>query len=292
MNDLWQHIAGCISDLTGTSFQPETPHRLGGGCINSALRLADDRQQWFVKTNDAARFDMFDAEAAGLNAMADTGTIRVPRALCTGTHGANAYIVMEYIPPGSSGRHGQALAGERLAGMHRHTAGRFGWERDNTIGATPQANDWRDDWISFWREHRLGFQLELVGRNGHTSLQRHGEKLLDRFPALIEHDPVPSLLHGDLWGGNISFDQTGEPVIFDPAVYYGDREADLAMTELFGGFGDGFYQAYNAAWPLHEGYPVRKTLYNLYHILNHTNLFGGGYAGQAQGMIDRLLSEC
>ena len=176
--------------------------------------------------------------------------------------------------------------------MHRHTAERFGWERDNTIGATHQANAWREDWITFWREQRLGFQLELVGRHGYTGLQRHGERLLDRFQVLIDHDPLPSLLHGDLWGGNISYDNTGEPVIFDPAVYYGDHKADLAMTELFGGFGSDFYAAYRAAWPLDAGYPTRKMLYNLYHILNHTNLFGGGYAGQAQGMIERLLAAC
>ena len=292
MSELWQHIAARISELSGSPFSPAAPQHLGGGCINTALRLSDGGQSWFVKTNDAGRLAMFEAEAAGLNAMADTGTIRVPRALCTGTHGRHAYIVMEYIEPGPAGREGQRLAGERLAAMHRHTAPRFGWERDNTIGATHQPNDWRDDWIDFWREQRLGFQLELVGRNGYSSLQREGEKLLDRFGVLIDHDPAPSLLHGDLWGGNISYDSEGQPVIFDPAVYYGDREADLAMTELFGGFGSAFHDAYREAWPLDPGYETRKTLYNLYHILNHTNLFGGGYASQAQTMIDRLLAEC
>jgi len=292
MSDLWQHIATCISELTGRPFSPDTPRHIGGGCINTALRLSDGTRSWFIKTNNADRLDMFEAEAAGLNVMADTQTIRIPHVLCTGTHGRNAYIVMDYIEPGSSNRNGQNLAGERLAAMHRHTAPRFGWDRDNTIGATHQPNDWRDDWITFWRKQRLGFQLELVGRNGYASLQRSGERLLDRFHVLIDHDPLPSLLHGDLWGGNISFDNSGQPVIYDPAVYYGDREADIAMTELFGGFGTGFYAAYNAAWPMDSGYRTRKTLYNLYHILNHTNLFGGGYAGQAQDMIDRLLAEC
>ena len=292
MSDLWQHLAARISELTGEAFSPDTPSHVSGGCINTALRLRDGSQSWFVKTNDAARLDMFEAEAAGLNAMADTRTIRVPRALCTGTHGRNAYIIMEYTESGPAGRSGQQLAGERLAAMHHHTRDRFGWERDNTIGATLQPNAWRDDWIIFWREQRLGFQLKLVGRNGYPGLQRQGEKLLDRFHMLIDHDPAPSLLHGDLWGGNISYDQSGEPVIFDPAVYYGDREADIAMTELFGGFGSDFYDAYKNSWPLDVGYATRKTLYNLYHILNHANLFGGGYAGQAQGMIDRLLAEC
>ena len=293
MNDsLWQHIAARIGELGGNSISPDTPRHLGGGCINTALRLSDGEQDWFVKTNDASRLDMFEAEAAGLNAMADTGAIRVPRALCTGRFGRNAYIVMEHIAPGSGGRDGARLAGTQLAAMHRHTAGRFGWERDNTIGATHQPNGWREDWIDFWREQRLGFQLELVGRNGYPDLQRAGEKLLDRFHVMIDHAPLPSLLHGDLWSGNINYDHAGQPVIYDPAVYCGDREAEIAMTELFGGFGGAFYDAYNDAWSLDPGYRTRKTLYNLYHILNHTNLFGGGYAGQAQGMIERLFAEC
>ncbi len=289
---LWQHIAERIGEATGSDFRPQPPHHLGGGCINTALRLADGEQEWFVKTNSADRLAMFEAEAEGLAAMADTGTIRVPRPLLTGSHDGQSFIVMEYIASGGGGAGSQAAAGEQLAAMHRHMADRFGWHRDNTIGATHQPNDWRDTWIDFWREQRLGFQLDLAARNGYAHLKRLGEPLLERFPALIDHDPQPSLLHGDLWGGNIAFDREGQPVIFDPAVYYGDREADLAMTELFGGFGRDFYAAYQAAWPLDPGYTVRKTLYNLYHVLNHANLFGGGYAGQAQRMMERLLAEC
>ncbi len=288
---LWEHIAAHIGEASGHPFRAAPPRHLGGGCINTALRLSDGEHAWFVKTNGAERLDMFEAEAEGLAALADTDTLRVPRPLCTGTHDGQSYIVMEYIASGSAGANGQALAGERLAAMHRHTVERFGWHRDNTIGATHQPNAWRDDWIDFWREQRLAFQLELAARNGFPNLARRGELLLDRFAALIDHDPAPSLLHGDLWGGNITFDTNGQPVIFDPAVYYGDREADLAMTELFGGFGSDFYAAYRAAWPLDPGYRVRRELYNLYHILNHANLFGSGYAGQAQRMIDRLLAE-
>jgi fructosamine-3-kinase len=177
--------------------------------------------------------------------------------------------------------------------MHRVTQARFGWVQDNTIGSTPQINTPEEDWIVFWREHRLRFQLHLATRHGHGGrLRERGERLLDEFPRLFaEYQPAASLLHGDLWSGNYAYTREGEPVIFDPAVYYGDREADLAMTELFGGFGREFYAAYREAYPLDEGYAVRKTLYNLYHVLNHLNLFGGGYLSQAQGMIDRLLSE-
>ena len=172
-------------------------------------------------------------------------------------------------------------------------APRFGWPRDNTIGTTPQVNAWGDDWAEFFRDRRIAPQLALAARNGHGgALQRDGERLLAAIPALLAgHAPAPSLLHGDLWSGNAACLATGEPVIFDPAVYYGDREADLAMTELFGGFGADFYAAYRDAWPLPDGYERRRTLYNLYHVLNHLNLFGGGYGAQAETMIARLLAE-
>jgi fructosamine-3-kinase len=177
--------------------------------------------------------------------------------------------------------------------MHRVTGRSFGWRRDNTIGSTPQPNTPGNDWIAFWREQRLGFQLRLAERNGLSSaLQAKGERLLERLEAFFRgYAPAPSLLHGDLWGGNHGYTVSGEPVVFDPAVYYGDREADLAMTELFGGFGAGFYAAYKEVWPLDSGYAVRKQLYNLYHVLNHANLFGGGYASQAEAMMERLLAE-
>ena len=176
--------------------------------------------------------------------------------------------------------------------MHRTTRAEFGWVRDNTIGATPQPNTPDPDWVRFWARQRLGFQLALAARNGHGgALQRLGETLLGRLPDLLDHAPAPSLLHGDLWGGNLGYMRDGEPVIYDPAVYYGDREADLAMTELFGGFGGDFYAAYREAWPLDPGYASRRDLYNLYHVLNHLNLFGGGYLGQALNLLGRLLAQ-
>jgi fructosamine-3-kinase len=176
--------------------------------------------------------------------------------------------------------------------MHRCESGRFGWHRDNTIGSTPQINDPSDDWITFYRDHRLGFQYQLAADHGYGELMPSGQQLMDCLDQFFaDYKPRASLLHGDLWSGNYAIDQNGQPVIFDPAVYYGDREADLAMTELFGGFSARFYAAYNDAYPLDAGYKVRKNLYNLYHILNHLNLFGGGYLGQAERMTRQLLSE-
>ncbi len=286
----WQRIARHISQASGSPFVPDTVQELGGGCINRAVQLGDGRQSWFVKLNRASLFDMFEAEFEGLNEIDASNSIRVPRPLCVGTTGSEAYIVLEHLDLGPA-RNGQAKAGEQLAAMHRHHAGHYGWHRDNTIGATPQPNDWTAEWPTFWRLHRLGAQLELAARNGHGGhLQQLGEKLLEAVPALLDHAPQPSLIHGDLWGGNMAFDAQGEPVIFDPATYYGDREAEIAMTELFGGFESEFYAAYNATWPLDPGYPTRKQLYNLYHVLNHLNLFGSGYKPQAIGLMEGLLS--
>jgi fructosamine-3-kinase len=290
---LWHDIGDAISQATGRPFRVESRDGIGGGCINSAFRVSDGTQSWFVKTNRADLLPMFVAEAEGLNALADTDTIGVPRALCTGGSGDQSFIVMRHIDLGRGRSDGWREAGLQLAAMHRTASTRFGWHLDNTIGSTPQPNTWHDDWISFWREQRLGFQLREASRNGYTGrLQALGDTLLGKFELLIDHAPSPSLLHGDLWSGNLAFDADGAPVIFDPATYYGDREADLAMTELFGGFGQDFYEAYREAWPLDSGYPVRRNLYNLYHVLNHLNLFGGGYAGQAQRMMEQLLAEC
>lgn len=286
----WSAVEKAISQATGESFLIDERVPVGGGCINSAFRLTGEGQSYFVKVNDEHMRHMFDAEYAGLLELHNAQAIRVPQPIVVGESKGQAWLVLENMELGHGGN--SRMAGEQLALMHRHQAQQYGWSIDNTIGSTLQINHQEDEWVRFWSEYRLGFQLELAVRNGFAGhLQQQGEKLLEGIHLLMDHDPVPSLLHGDLWGGNIGYQSDGTPVIYDPAVYYGDREADIAMTELFGGFGADFYAAYNAVWPLDSGYAVRKTLYNLYHILNHANMFGGGYAGQAQGMIDRLLVE-
>ena len=286
----WTSITTAITEATGTPFASAQAQSVGGGCINRALRLDDGERRFFVKLNDARLLGMFEAEAAGLEEIAQSATLRVPRPICSGVAGSEAYLVLEHIDLGHSGD--SVMAGTQLAAMHRVTSDHFGWQRDNYIGATPQPNTPSGDWIGFWRDQRLGFQLELAATKGAgNKLRQRGEQLIELLPALLDHAPQTSLLHGDLWGGNLGYDTEGGPVVFDPALYYGDREADLAMTELFGGFDNHFYAAYEESWPLDPGYRTRKTLYNLYHILNHFNLFGGGYGAQASGMIDRLLAE-
>jgi len=289
----WADISAGITGACGSPFAIESRTPVAGGCINQCYRVAGSGRAYFVKVNSSERRAMFEAEAAGLAEIAATATTRVPAPLCTGANAEAAWLVVEHIEFGEATTRSMAQLGEALAAQHRVTARKFGWTTNNTIGATPQLNTQNADWLEFWRECRLGYQLDLAARNGAPgALLRKGERLAGGFAALFADRCVkPALLHGDLWGGNAGFDRTGTPVLFDPAVYYGDREADLAMTELFGGFSADFYAAYNAASPLEAGYEVRKQLYNLYHVLNHFNLFGGGYAVQAQTLVDRLLAE-
>lgn len=288
--DLWNAIAAEIGRACGAPFVLRGNRSVGGGCINATHVLDDGARRWFVKLNDAERLDMFAAEAAGLNEIAATYTVRVPQPLCHGVAAGQAFLVLEWLDLSGSGA--QDVLARQLAALHRVTREEYGWFRDNTIGSTPQPNEQSLDWMEFMCERRLGHQLDLAVRAGNRRLHRRGEELLDRMPDLFSgYTPAASLLHGDLWPGNCAVTAAGEPVLFDPAVYYGDREADLAMTELFGGFGPRFYAAYNEAWPLDAGYQVRKTLYNLYHVLNHYHMFGGGYGSQAERMIDQLLGE-
>lgn len=283
-------IADKIREKIGEAFVVESVRHAGGGCINDAIILTGSKKSFFVKLNQAHLLDMFEAEAAGLEEIRNSGAIRAPFPVISGIEGGRSFLVLEFISLGGAGS--LQGFGEQLATMHQHTSSSYGWHRDNTIGSTIQKNNRNDNWVDFWRDQRLTFQLDLAARNGQQTLKTQAMPLLENLALFFEgYSPQPSLLHGDLWSGNFGYDEEGEPVIYDPAVYFGDREADIAMTELFGGFGRDFYDAYEATYPLDSDYGVRKTLYNLYHILNHFNLFGGGYAGQALSMIQRLNSE-
>jgi len=287
----WQHIEQSIQSAIGSAFIIHNQHSIHGGSINRAYRIDSRDRSFFVKLNSFDSLPMFEAEAAGLAELAYGAVIRVPAVICSGQALGQAWLVLEYIE--LTGAPAPCLLGRQLAALHRVESGSFGWWRDNTIGSTLQYNACMDDWPEFYRERRLRVQFDLAASHGFTgSLQLKGERLMANLDTFFgNYNPQASLLHGDLWGGNCAFDRHGEPVLFDPAVYYGDREADLAMTELFGGFSADFYAAYQQVWPLNEGYVVRKDLYNLYHILNHANLFGASYIGQAESMLDRLLAE-
>lgn len=289
---MWESIEQSIFAATGVRTGLRGGEAIGGGCINAAMRLQGDTQGYFVKLNQPPLVSMFEAEAAGLAELHQTGAIRVPEPIAFGADHKHSWLVLEYIDFGTPDGDTAAL-GEQLAALHRVRGKNFGWERDNTIGSTPQINTPDSDWARFFACHRLGYQLELAESRGlnHRTIES-GQRLAENTGAFFTgYQPQPSLLHGDLWGGNWAVDTSGQPVIFDPAVYYGDRETDIAMTELFGGFGSAFYSAYQAAWPLDPGYSVRRNLYNLYHVLNHYNLFGGGYADQSDRLIGQLLAE-
>ena len=249
-------------------------------------------RQTFLKRLPLSERWRLDAEADGLERLARAGAIRVPRILGQGSSSVEAWLELEWFDLRVADAGSDARMGAALARLHAVAGSRYGLDRDNAIGRSPQPNAPADDWGDFWRDRRLGFQLDRAAEGGHGGrLQDRGRRLIERIPAFFAgYRPLPSLLHGDLWTGNRAMLADGTPVVFDPAVYYGDREADLAMTRLFGGFGARFYQAYAAEWPLDAGADSRRDLYNLYHVLNHLNLFGGGYRMQAESMIDRLLA--
>jgi fructosamine-3-kinase len=241
----------------------------------------------FRKSGPESSLPVFEAEAAGLEAIRATGEVRVPRVIDVGAANGESWLEIEHLALQSPSPETAARFGVQLARLHRHTEDRYGWHRDNTIGRTPQINEWSDDWVAFFREHRLGYQVSLAERNG-FDLRAAGERLSARLPDLFaDYEPAASLTHGDLWAGNWG-SVGGEPVVFDPAVCYGDRESDIAMTMLFGGFGREFYAAYEEEWPMAAGHEKRLKLYQLYHVLNHLNLFGSSYLGRARRLFDEL----
>jgi protein-ribulosamine 3-kinase len=263
-----------------------------GGCINDCYRWQTVNGPVFVKRCPLDRQWMLDAERDGLGRLAAADAVAVPGVLAAGQAGEEAFLVLEWLDLVSADEAADARLGAALARLHGCTGPCFGLERDNAIGATPQRNGLRENWPAFWRDSRLGVQLDLAAKNGHGGrLQERGRRLMELVDRFFRgHSPRPSLLHGDLWNGNRAMRRDGAPVVFDPAVYYGDAEADLAMTALFGGFGRRFEETYASVHPAAAGASERRDLYNLYHVLNHLNLFGGGYRAQAESMIDRLLA--
>jgi len=290
-NSLLESIRNGLNESVGEPDELRWARDLPGGDINQAGLIQSAADRWFVKYRSNAPAGMFEAEAKALNEIAASGCIKVPNPVAWGTENGTAWLVLEYLeltPRGPA-----ALLGEQLAALHAVTSGSHGWSMDNYIGTTPQLNRRCGNWTEFWRQCRLQPQLAMARNHGFGSrLIDRGERLLEVLEQLMrDHAPVASLLHGDLWAGNKAFTTTGQPVIFDPASYYGDRETDIAMTELFGGFEAAFYAAYQAHAALPAGYPLRRELYKLYHVLNHLNLFGGAYLNRCENIIDNLLAQ-
>ena len=290
-HDLLESIRAGLSAVLGEVTELRWIRNLPGGDINRAALICSGSTNWFLKYHQGAPEGMFAAEALALMEISQTGCIRVPSPVAHGSDGSTAWLVLEYLqltPSGSAER-----LGEQLAAMHKVNHDRYGWPRGNYIGTTAQLNTGSDDWAVFWRDCRLKPQLTMAQTAGYGArLSNSGEQLLQSMDQLMDgHQPDAALLHGDLWAGNKAFITDGQPVLFDPASYHGDRETDIAMTELFGGFEADFYSAYQAHFPLPDGYGLRRDLYNLYHILNHLNLFGEAYLSRAENMISKLLAQ-
>ena len=285
-------LNAAIGEFCGSACAIEHFAEVGGGSISRTLVVHTGRARWFVKIDRAERGALLVAEADGLKVLAACPAIRVPRVVGHGVCGNQAYLVLEHLQL-SPLQHGAAAAGRALAQLHRIGGEQFGWQRDNFIGSTPQLNAGDDSWPHFFAQQRLLPQLELAQRQGlRGRLLDDGERLAEKLPALFaDYRPAVSLVHGDLWHGNAALDETGTLALYDPAVYFGDRETDLAMSQLFGGFPDDFYSASREAWPLADGFDQRCALYQLYHVLNHLNLFGDSYRAQAQRLIDGLLAQ-
>lgn len=288
MNKFWDSLAQLLSQKSGRPFKLVSAKSISGGDINSAYKLYGEDVTYFVKLNQKQHAHMFESESQALLEAMSTKSIRVPKPVLHGELQNQAFLVLEWLDIG--GRGSWLEFGKQLGKMHQACAESFGWHRDNTIGTTPQINQLSKDWVDFYISNRLQPQFKMARTKGYQS--KFENELLKRVPSYFQnYKAKASFLHGDLWGGNASFTQQGEPVIFDLASYHGDLETDLAMTELFGGFPEDFYVGYRKVQPVDDGYEKRKTLYNLYHILNHYNLFGGSYGLQADSMIDRLLKD-
>ena len=284
--------AGLEASLAASGIALRSARPVAGGDIAQAFRVETDSGPVFLKVLPAAESGILEAERDGLAALAATATVRTPAVLASGATGDEAWLALEWLTLRGLSAGSERELGRGLAKLHRTTSDRHGWHCDNFIGRTPQPNARQAGWPAFFRDSRLGFQLRLAADAGHTGrLQDRGNALLEAIPEFfVTYQPAPSLLHGDLWAGNAA--AVGEtPVIFDPATHYGDRETDIAMTRLFGGFGRAFYSAYESEVPLDAGYPEREPLYQLYHVLNHLNLFGLAYSNRAEGLIDHLLSR-
>jgi protein-ribulosamine 3-kinase len=286
-DELKKAVEKTLSIQTGKAVIISETTSIGGGCINEAYSLQTNAGKYFIKFNSAAAFPgMFEKEAAGLKILSDSNTIPVPEIICANTEGKHAYLLLQFIETGKQKSDFWCDFGVLLSDLHQNTSDTFGLEQDNFIGSLVQENKQQPDFINFFISQRLEPQLKIARNQGalNQSDTRYFDSLFNKLNNIIPMEK-PALLHGDLWSGNFMVNSSGAPCIFDPAVYYGHREADIAMTQLFGGFPVEFYQSYNEACPLEKDWKKRTDVFNLYPLLVHVNLFGGSYAAQVLRII-------
>jgi protein-ribulosamine 3-kinase len=283
-------IRNNIEEKTGSKIKSVSS--VSGGCISDAYRITDDKgNNFFLKLNPSPK-DLYIKESNGLRELKKANVIRVPAVISCNEE----FLLTEFISQGSRSKKFFEDFGRKFAELHRYTGEKFGFYENNYIGSNPQLNIANEveenNWVSFYFNKRILYQFKLAEKNGYAEKElREGISSIEKIIHKIIDSSLepPSLLHGDLWGGNYMVDENGNACIIDPAVYYGHREADLAMTKLFGGFSTEFYNAYNEAYPLKEGYELRESIYKLYHVLNHLNLFGTSYYSHAISLIHQYI---
>ncbi len=286
---MWQAISQQLSDTLMFEFSIQEKVKLPGGDISQCYMISDGEQRYFLKVNNKNSIELFESEVESLKELRNSNSVFVPEVVDIGNCKDAAFLVLNYFPTKPlSNSESSYTFGQQLAKLHKWGEQKeYGFDSDNYIGATVQPNRWEKKWHRFFSEQRIGWQLQLLSEKGiHLGNQ---EAIIQAVSdELAHHHPTPSLLHGDLWSGNTANSAFG-PLCFDPACYWGDRECDIAMTELFGGFDQSFYDGYTSEYPLCTGYSHRRSLYNLYHILNHCNLFGGHYLDEAQSVIEEIM---
>jgi len=289
--DFIRHLETVIRQLTGTSFQISNIYPVSGGDIHNSFRIEGLQQSFFIKVNDAQRFpNIFVMEREGLKLLKRIGGAVVPDLLVAGEFNRDAFLLMSWIDSGEKTPAAQANLGRMLAFVHKNTQDFFGLEYDNYIGSLPQSNQAHPNWPDFFIEERLRKQVERSATSGsvnHILIEKF-DKLYLKIPDLFPKED-PALLHGDLWNGNYMINKEGVSFLIDPAVYYGHREMDIALTKLFGGFDQAFYDAYQEIFPLTPGWEERINLCNLYILLFHANVFGGGYMKQVETIVDSYV---
>jgi protein-ribulosamine 3-kinase len=289
--EIKKRVEGILSQKFETLIKIVNDSGVSGGNINKTYKIDTTENSFFVKINHASEFPgMFEAEMHGLNLLTEKSKFKIPSIIAFDIYKDNSILILEYVSPESKKKDFFSSFGIILADLHRNTQSKFGLEKDNYIGSLKQSNKMQSDWISFLIEERLEKQLKLAVDNSNVGneFSRNYEKIYKKLNELIPLE-IPALIHGDLWSGNYMVAENDAPCIFDPAVYYGHREMDIAMTKLFGGFPEEFYRSYNDAFPMEKEWEKRTDVYNLYPLMVHVNLFGGDYVESVKRIIKKFI---